>query len=49
MDKMVAEKKIRTYEFTERAKLLEISAPIVVDFAKEAGVDKLLTSIQAVK
>jgi len=49
MDKMVAEKKIRTYEFTERAKLLEISAPIVVDFAKEAGVDKLLASIQAVK
>lgn len=48
-DKMVAEKKIRVHEFTERAKLLEISKPIVAEFAKEAGVDKILADLQAVK
>ena len=49
MDKMVAEKKARTYEFTERAKLLELSKPIVAEFAKEAGVEKILADMQAVK
>jgi TRAP-type C4-dicarboxylate transport system substrate-binding protein len=49
LDKMVAEKKARTHVFTERAKLLEISKPIVAEFAKEAGVDKILADMQAVK
>lgn len=49
MDKMVAEKKIRTYEFTERAKLLDISKLIVMEFAKEAGADKILAVLQTVK
>ena len=49
MDKMLAEKKIRTYVFTERAKLLELSKPIVMEFAKEAEAEKILADIQAVK
>ena len=49
MDKMVAEKKARTHVFTERDKLLSISKPIVAEFAKEAGVDKILADMQAVK
>lgn len=49
MDKMLAAKQIRTYEFTERPKLLEISKPIVLEFAKEAGAEKILVNLQAVK
>jgi TRAP-type transport system periplasmic protein len=49
MDKMVAEKKARTHVFTERDKLLEISKPIVEEFAKEAGADQILAAMQAVK
>lgn len=49
LDKMVNEKKARTHVFTERDKLLEISKPIVAEFAKEAGVDKILADMQAVK
>jgi TRAP-type C4-dicarboxylate transport system substrate-binding protein len=49
MDKMVAAKQARTHPFTERDKLLEISKPIVAEFAKEAGVDKILADMQAVK
>lgn len=49
LDKMLAEKKIRTHVFAERDKLLEISRPIVAEFAKEAGVEKMLSDIQAVK
>ena len=49
MDKMLAEKKIRTYVFTERAKLLELSKPIVMEFAKEAEAEKILADLQAVK
>jgi TRAP-type C4-dicarboxylate transport system substrate-binding protein len=49
VDKMVAAKQARVHPFTERAKLLEISNPIVAEFAKEAGVEKMLADMQAVK
>jgi len=49
MDKMVAAKQLTTHEFTERGKLLEISKPIVMEFAKEAGAEKILADLQAVK
>jgi TRAP-type C4-dicarboxylate transport system substrate-binding protein len=49
MEKMKAEGKIRIHPFTERAKLLELAAPVKGDFAKEIGAEKVLASISAVK
>ena len=49
MDKMKAENGVKTYEFVDRAKLLEISKPIVEEFAKEAGASEILAAMQAVK
>ena len=49
MDKMKAENGVKTYVFTDRAKLLEISKPIVEEFAKEAGASEMLATMQAVK
>ena len=49
MDKMKAEGKIKTHPFGERAKLLELVAPVKVAFAKEAGADKVLEAVDAVK
>jgi TRAP-type C4-dicarboxylate transport system substrate-binding protein len=49
MDKMKADGKIRTHAFGERAKLLELVAPVKVAFAKEAGADKVLEAVDGVK
>src|SRR4030042_631562 len=49
MEKMKAEGKIRVYPFTERAKLLELAAPVKVEFAKEIGAERVLAAINAVK
>ena len=49
LDQMVKAKQARTHVFTERDKLLEISKPIVAEFAKEAGIEKILADMQAVK
>jgi TRAP-type C4-dicarboxylate transport system substrate-binding protein len=49
MEKMKAEGKVRIHPFTERAKLLDLVAPVKVAFAKEAGADKVLEGINAVK
>jgi hypothetical protein len=46
---MKAEGKIRVHPFTERAKLLELAAPVKADFAKEIGAEKVLGAISAVK
>jgi TRAP-type C4-dicarboxylate transport system substrate-binding protein len=49
MEKMRAEGKIRIHPFTERAKLLELVAPVKVAFAKEAGAEKVLGAVNSVK
>jgi TRAP-type C4-dicarboxylate transport system substrate-binding protein len=47
--KMIAEKKIQVWEFKDRAKLLELAAPVKAAFAKEVGAEKVLEAINAVK
>ena len=49
LEKMVAEKKARAHQFTERDKLLELSRPVVAEFAKDAGVEKILADIQNIR
>jgi TRAP-type C4-dicarboxylate transport system substrate-binding protein len=49
LDRFKAEGKIRVHPFTERAKLLELAAPVKAAFAKEIGADKVLDGINAVK
>jgi TRAP-type C4-dicarboxylate transport system substrate-binding protein len=49
LEKMKAEGKIKVHPFTERAKLLELVAPVKVSFAKEVGADKVLEAVNAVK
>jgi TRAP-type C4-dicarboxylate transport system substrate-binding protein len=43
------EKKIQIHAFTDRAKLLELAAPVKAAFAKEVGAEKVLANINAVK
>ena len=49
MERFKAEGKIRTHPFADRAKLLELAAPVKAAFAKEIGADKVLDAINAVK
>lgn len=49
LEKMRAEGKIRVHPFGERAKLLELVAPVKIAFAKEVGAEKVLEGINAVK
>jgi TRAP-type C4-dicarboxylate transport system substrate-binding protein len=49
LERMRAEGKIRVHPFAERAKLLELVGPVKVAFAKEAGADKVLEAVNAVK
>jgi TRAP-type C4-dicarboxylate transport system substrate-binding protein len=49
MNKMAQEKKITVHEFKDRAKLLELAAPVKEAFAKEIGAEKVLANINAVK
>ena len=49
LEKMVAEKKARTHQFTERDKLLELSRPVVAEFVKDAGIEKILADIQNIR
>jgi TRAP-type C4-dicarboxylate transport system substrate-binding protein len=49
LNQMAAEKKITVVEFKDRAKLLELAAPVKEAFAKEVGADKVLANINAVK
>jgi TRAP-type C4-dicarboxylate transport system substrate-binding protein len=49
LEKYRAEGKIRVYPFTDRAKLLELAAPVKLAFAKEIGAEKVLEAINAVK
>jgi TRAP-type transport system periplasmic protein len=49
LEKMKTEGKVRVHPFGERAKLLELVAPVKVAFAKEAGAEKVLEGINAVK
>ncbi|MCF3650693.1 TRAP transporter substrate-binding protein [Synoicihabitans lomoniglobus] len=46
---MEAEGKIRTHEFTERAALLRLAAPVKEAYANELGVREVLARIDAVK
>ncbi len=49
LDKMVAEKKARVHEFTDRDQLLKIAKPLVAEFAKEAGAEAIFLKIQSVQ
>jgi len=49
LKKMQSEGKIQIHEFKDRAKLLELAAPVKEAFAKEVGAEKVLANINAVK
>jgi TRAP-type C4-dicarboxylate transport system substrate-binding protein len=49
MAQLESEKKIQIYDFKDRAKLLELAAPVKEAFAKEVGAEKVLANINAVK
>jgi TRAP-type C4-dicarboxylate transport system substrate-binding protein len=49
LEKLRAEGKIQVHEFKDRAKILELAAPVKASFAKEIGADKVLDAINAVK
>ena len=49
LKKMQSEGKIQIHEFKDRAKLLELAAPVKEAFAKEIGAEKVLANINAVK
>jgi TRAP-type transport system periplasmic protein len=49
LDKLKAAGKIKLNVFTERAKLLQLAAPVKQAFAKEIGAEKILAAIDAVK
>jgi TRAP-type C4-dicarboxylate transport system substrate-binding protein len=49
LDKFKTEGKIRVHAFADRAKLLELAAPVKAAFAKEIGAEKVLDAINAVK
>jgi TRAP-type C4-dicarboxylate transport system substrate-binding protein len=49
MEQMRKEGKIQVHEFQERAKLLELAAPIKEAFAKEVGAERVLANINAVR
>lgn len=49
LEKMRAEGKIQIHDFKDRAKLLELAAPVKESFAREIGAEKVLQAIDAVK
>lgn len=49
LERLKTEGKIRVHPFTDRAKLLELVAPVKETFAKEVEADKVLATINAVK
>ena len=49
LNKLAQEKKVTVHEFADRAKLLELAAPVKDGFAKEIGAEKVLANINAVK
>ncbi|HSB77183.1 MAG TPA: TRAP transporter substrate-binding protein [Candidatus Methylomirabilis sp.] len=49
LKQLEAEKKITLVPFADRAKLLELAAPVKEAFAKEIGAEKILAGINAVK
>jgi tripartite ATP-independent transporter DctP family solute receptor len=49
LQQMLDEKKIRTHEFTDQAKLFELTKPFIEEWAKEIGIEKILADIQAIQ
>jgi len=49
MKQYESEKKIQIHEFKDRAKILELAAPVKEAFAKEVGAEKVLANINGVK
>lgn len=49
LERMEKEGKIKTYEFVDRAKLLELAEPVKNTHAKEIGAEKILQRINAIK
>jgi TRAP-type C4-dicarboxylate transport system substrate-binding protein len=49
LERMKGEGKIRVHPFTERARMLELVAPVKAAFAKEIGAEAVLQSIDGVR
>jgi TRAP-type C4-dicarboxylate transport system substrate-binding protein len=49
LGRLQKEGKIQIHEFKDRAKLLELAAPVKTAFAKEIGAEKVLEAVNAVK
>jgi TRAP-type C4-dicarboxylate transport system substrate-binding protein len=49
LNQMQKEGKVQVHEFKDRAKILELAAPVKEAFAKEVGAEKVLANINAVK
>jgi TRAP-type C4-dicarboxylate transport system substrate-binding protein len=49
LQRMQKEGKIQIHEFKDRAKLLELAAPVKTAFAKEIGAENVLEAVNAVK
>ncbi len=49
LEKMESEGKLKTHQFNDRAKLLELAEPVKLDYAKELGAESVLETVNAVK
>jgi len=49
LNQLAKEGKVQVHEFKDRAKILELAAPVKEAFAKEVGAEKVLANINAVK
>jgi TRAP-type transport system periplasmic protein len=49
LDKLAKEGRIRLHGFPERAKLLELAAPVKAAYAKEIGAEAILAKVDAIK
>ncbi len=49
LQKMESEGKLKTHQFNDRAKLLELAEPVKLEYAKELGAESVLDTVNAVK
>jgi len=47
--RMESEGKLKTHQFNDRAKLLELAEPVKLDYAKELGAESVLETVNATK
>ena len=49
LQRMESEGKLKTHQFNDRAKLLELAEPVKLEYAKELGAESVLDTVNAVK